>query len=69
MERRFSGLGMFSLIGILLTVLFIAWYAVGTEHKQGAIEQGTQAVDESKAVKAALDAHAEEENRAMNQVP
>lgn len=69
MGNRSNVLGMLILIGIAITVLFIGWYLVGMGEKGGPLEQGVQAVDESKAVRAAVEAQSIEENKIMDQLP
>lgn len=69
MGTKFSALGMAVLLSVLVLMLAIGWYAAGIGKKGGVLEKGTQAVDESHAIKATLDARAGEENKIIDQLP
>jgi len=61
-----------SIVGLLITMLIAGFWIVGPTVKEeggGTLERGVEAVDQSKEIKAVLDAKAVEENSVLNQLP
>ena len=69
MGTKFSAFGVITLLSVLALVLAIGWYSAGVGKKGGILQKGTQAVDESHAIKETLDSNAEEANKLMYQLP
>lgn len=61
--------GAFLLVSLLLTIFLIGVYLAKEGEKGGPLDQGTEAVDQSKEIKVFLDTKAAEQNSVINQLP